>query len=222
MPQSRARQEASPRRGPTRGAGDRPYLRPGGGGGGGCGSCGGVAAPMASPASGGRAGKHQRLSAARSPPRSQRPPRRGHWAGASRGAAGGRASPARVTLYLRAPSRAGGPPASRPPEPDWPSPGALGLGAGTAGSRAHRPPRPGNVLVPTFLSCWRERGASYDSGRQWGDPEMRPLANRSVPLTPYFCVWGSSLFRFDPVCALSRAGTIRAAGLRHSADATVT
>lgn len=51
---------------------------------------------------------------------------------------------------------------------------------------------------------------------------MRPLANRSVPLTPYFCVWGSSLFRFDPVCALSPARTIRAAGLRHSADATVT
>lgn len=120
MPQSRARQEASPRRGPTRGAGDRPYLGPGSGGG--CGSGGGVAAPMASPASGGRAGKHQRLSAARSPPRSQRPPRRRHWAGASRGVASGRASPARVTLYLRAPSRAGVPPASRTPELGWPSP----------------------------------------------------------------------------------------------------
>lgn len=45
-----------PRRGRERGAGEGPYLGPG--------SSGGVAAPMTSPASGGRAGKRQRLSSA--------------------------------------------------------------------------------------------------------------------------------------------------------------
>ena len=39
-------------------------------------------------------------------PRPQRPPRRTHWAGASRGLAGGRASRVRVTLYLSCPRRA--------------------------------------------------------------------------------------------------------------------
>lgn len=77
----------SPPQRATRRARDGPYLGPGSGGGGGGG--GGVAVPMASPASGSHAGKHQRLSAARSPLCPLRPPRLGHWARASRGPARG-------------------------------------------------------------------------------------------------------------------------------------
>lgn len=184
---SRGRQEASPRRGPTRGAGDHPYLGPGGGGG------VGVGAPMASPASGGGAGKRQRLSAARSPPRSQRPPRRRHWAGASRGAAGGRASPARVTLYLRAPDRAG------PRRLDPPTPGAgLALpprarkqqtrALASTRARAHRLPVPGNVSVPTFLSRWTEKGAPCESVRA---RKRTPWKTDLYPSPPCFCVFVS-------------------------------
>ncbi|XP_043294123.1 uncharacterized protein LOC122422015 [Cervus canadensis] len=65
------------------------------------------------------------------PRRSQRPPRRRHWAGASRGPAGGRASRARVTLYLRCPRRA------RPPTPLTPAP-EPGLACGAHPGRKSR------------------------------------------------------------------------------------
>lgn len=106
----------SPPQRATRRTRDGPYLGRGGGGGG-----GGVAVPMASPASGSRAGKHQRLSAARSPLRSLRPPRLGHWARASRG-------PAR-----------GEPPGTCNPLPARPTPRASPGGPQAAG-RAHASP----------------------------------------------------------------------------------
>lgn len=126
-------------------AGDGPYLGPDGGG--------GVAAPMASPASGGSAGKRRRLSAAPSPPLSQRPPRRGHWAGASRG------QPPRPSLPgARNPS-----PAAAAPEPR-PSPGARGPtvapqqeilepALGAPAPRSHAGHLPGRDTFRCLLFC---------------------------------------------------------------------
>lgn len=102
------------------------------------------------------------------PPRPQRPPRRTHWAGASRGPAGGRASRVRVTLYLSCPRRAwaSGAPPPTPPSPGWPAgrtqtenPGARPLITDT--QAACQPlPAQGNFLVPIWASCCREKGAS--------------------------------------------------------------
>lgn len=139
---------SSPRRRPTRRARDGPYLGPASGG-------GGVAVPMASPASGGRAGKHQRLSAgapvelaAAAQARSLGP--RVTWPGL------GRASPARVTLYPRAPRRAA--PALGAP---LPTP-AAGAGLRAQRSRKSRRSAPGRPH-PGLRACPRLVGA----GKLW-------------------------------------------------------
>jgi hypothetical protein len=159
-PSSAGGQRAFSRGGALSAAGDGPYLCPGG-----CGDGSGIPAPMASPASGGRAGKGERLcvagtaaiiAAARA--RSLGP--------RVTCAARGRLPGTRRHPYLRAPLEL----YVRPTELGTAGPYVLSRKSPNAPSeRAHPacvpPPEVlGNFWVPTPLSCFGENGICYDSG----------------------------------------------------------
>lgn len=209
-PSSAAGSPSPPRGGPDARGTDGPTW--GGGGG------GGVSAPMASRASGGRAGKHQRLHGARSA-RSCRP---GAVIGPAHHVAGpGRASPARVTLYLRAPRR------WAPPEVPWLHPRrALGPRGPTPTPRSRRRPsgrteaksagapplstRTGwhaslRPQLETFSVLMSGEGSFPGMGTEVGRQIHALLASRSMTPVFFSNLRRSGIGRLDLACARSPA-----------------